>query len=414
MVQQKIPALIVHQGAVHHSHRFVNQLAVQIEIPRNLLLTGARLAADHDRLAHGGQGLNFRVQRAHCAAQAVKAVGKQVLALAAVHRPQPCPVSVQRDARRHAVEKISLGLVCHKDLRRDTVQLVAFGVVKFQRTADGYLRQVGAQLLQQFRRRVGGAGIKDAAVLVQYDGAAILPLGNAPQQHDFPPLLIVPLADAQRLVNGSVEALHTRCNKKCVQPQLPCHGVGNHVTDDHAIAALLQALQGVRNLIGTMYGQDIQIIAQQAAQCVRWFGDAGEADNGVQACVILRQLHCAQHIIDRNIDVHHRQVRHFANQRRRAPAGDNAVIGIGRHPLHDGHTGIHVAGVGIQLDLRVRFGCALHRSAHTVIRGNTENANLALLHSSKTSVFIFETIITGYSTNCTTCVFLFETLCRIV
>ena len=177
--------------------------------------------------------------------------------------------------------------------------------------------------------------------------------------------------------------------------------MGDHITDDHTVAALLQTLQGVRDLVGAVYGQNIQVIAQQTAQRVRRLGNAGKADNGVQACVILRQLHRAQHIVNRNVDVHHRQIGHLADQRRRAAAGDNAVIGVGRHPLHDGNTGIQIAGVGVQLNLRVAFCCALHRSAHTIIRGDTENANLALLHSSKTSVFSFETIIADCGTNCT-------------
>ena len=82
--------------------------------------------------------------------------------------------------------------------------MVVFGIIKFQSAVCRYLSHVAAQLLQQFLRRIVGAGIKNSPVAVQHDGAAVLSLRDAPQQHDLPPLLAVPLADAQRLVKKTL------------------------------------------------------------------------------------------------------------------------------------------------------------------------------------------------------------------
>ena len=71
----------------------------------DLLFAGARLAADEQGLAHGSKGVDLGVLRAHGTAQAVKAVGEKILALAFVQRPQPRAAGMQRDAGGHAVNR---------------------------------------------------------------------------------------------------------------------------------------------------------------------------------------------------------------------------------------------------------------------------------------------------------------------
>ena len=103
---------------------------MQIEIAGDLLFAGARLAADEQGLTHGGKGVDLGVLRAHGTAQAVKAVGEKILALALVQRPQPRAAGMQRDAGGHAVEQVPLHIVHQQHLCCDAVQLAALGVIE--------------------------------------------------------------------------------------------------------------------------------------------------------------------------------------------------------------------------------------------------------------------------------------------
>ena len=89
------------------------------------------------------------------------------------------------------------------------------------------------------------------------------------------------------------------------RPISPGDGVGDHVTDHHPVAALLQALQSVAHLSSVVHGEDVEVEVQQAAQGVGRLGDGGEAHDGVEAGIILGQLHGAQHVVHRDVDVHH-------------------------------------------------------------------------------------------------------------
>lgn len=142
-------------------------------------------------------------------------------------------------------------------------------------------------------------------------------------------------------------------------------------------------------------GENVQIEPEQAAQGMRRFGDAGKAHDGVKAGVVFGQLHRAQHIIDRDLDINHRQIRDLPNQGSCTAPGDDAVVGIGRHLLYNGLAFLQISGKDVQLNFQVRLCGLLHGSTHSIIRRYAENSGMCLDH--KHPPFIFETIITDIS-----------------
>lgn len=82
--------------------------------------------------------------------------------------------------------------------------------------------------------------------------------------------------DAHGLVDGGVETFDAGSDEESVKTHLPGDGVGDHVTDHHPVAALLQAFQGVSHLSGVVHGEDVEVEVQQAAQGVGRLGDGGK------------------------------------------------------------------------------------------------------------------------------------------
>ena len=181
-----------------------------------------------------------------------------------------------------------------------------------------------------------------------------------------------------------MQALDAGGDEKGVKAHFPGNGVGDHIADHHPVAALLELLQGVAHLLGAADGEDVQIKVQQAAKGVGRLGDAGKAHDGVQAGVVLCQLHGAQHVIHRNMDIHHRQVGHLPDQGGGAAAGDDAVVAVGCHALDDGLPLLQIAGVHLQLNVGVSLRRLLHGGAHSVVGGNAQNAGVSFDH--KTSL----------------------------
>ncbi len=65
-----------------------------------------------------------------------------------------------------------------------------------------------------------------------------------------------------------MEAFDAGSDEEGVEAHLPGDGVGDHVTDHHPVAALLQAFQGVAHLSGVVHGEDVEAEVQQTAQGV--------------------------------------------------------------------------------------------------------------------------------------------------
>ena len=243
---------------------------------------------------------------------------------------------------------------------------------------------MGLQTAVQLRGDVLHIIIEQAAVRLHHHDPAALLLRDAAQKQVLLPQLAEPCADVHRLIDGAVQAFDAGGDQEGVKAHLPGNGVGDHITDHHPVAALLEPLQGVAHLLGTADGEDVQIKVQQAAKGVGGFGDAGKAHDGVQAGVVLCQFHGAQHIIHRDMDIHHRQVGHLPDQGGGAAAGDDAVVAVGRHALHDGLSLFQIAGVHLQLNVGVGLRRLLHGGAHSVVGGNAQNAGVSLDH--KTSL----------------------------
>ena len=288
---------------------------------------------------------------------------------------------MEGDAGRDAVEQAALDVVHQQQLGGDAVELIPLGVVKAEVAADWDVPDAGAQDIAQLGRDLGDAAVEEVAAGLHDDDPAILPLRDAAQEEVLLPQLAEPRADADGLIDGGVEALDAGGNEEGVEAHLPGDGVSDHIADHHPVAALLQPFQRVAHLVGVVDGQDVEVEVQQAAQGVGRFGDGGEAHDGVEARVVLGQLHGAQHIVHRDVDVHHRQVRHLTDEGGRAAAGDDAVVGVGLHLLHDGLSVFEVAGVDVHLNIGVGLRSLLHRSAHSVVRGDAQNAGMSLDHS---------------------------------
>ena len=288
---------------------------------------------------------------------------------------------MQRDAGGHAVKQIPLDVVHQQYLRRDAVELIPLSIIELQAAGGRDLPQVVLQYPAQFRRQLVDAAVKDLAGGLHHDHPAVLLLRDAAQKQILLPQAAEPCADAHGLVDGGVQALHTRSDKKSVKAHFAGNGVGDHIADHHPVAALLQALQCMGDFFCAVNSEDIQIKAQQAAQGMSRFGDAGKAHDGIELGVVLGQLHGAQHIIDRDLDIHHRQVGDLPDHGGGAAAGDDAVVGVRRHLLHDGLAVLEIAGVYIQLNVRVSLHGLLHGGAHPVVGGNAEDAGMCFDHN---------------------------------
>ena len=329
MVEQEIPGLLIQQRTVHHDEGAVCKGAVQIEVTCDLLFAGAGLAVDEYRLAQQGEGAYLGRLDTHRAAEAVEAVGEEVFALALVQGAQTGTAGMERDAGRDTVEQTPLDVVHQQLLGGDAVELVPLGVVKAEVAAGRYLPDVGLKDAAQLRRDLGDAAVEEVTIGLHDDDAAILALSDAAEEQVLLPQMAEPGADVHGLVDGGVEAFDAGGDEEGVEAHLPGDGVGDHVTDHHPVAALLQAFQGVAHLSGVVHGEDVEVEVQQAAQGVGRLGDGGEAHDGVEAGIILGQLHGAQHVVHRDVDVHHRQVGHLPDEGCGAAAGDDAVVGVG-------------------------------------------------------------------------------------
>jgi len=381
VVEQEIPGLLIQQRTVHYNEGVVCKGAVQIEIACDLLFAGAGLAVDEYRLAQQGEGAYLGRLSAHRAAEAVEAVGEEVFALALVQGAQAGTAGMERDAGRNTVEQIPLDVVHQQLLGGDAVELVPLGVVKAEIAAGRYLSDVGLKDAAQLRRDLGDAAVEEVTVGLHDDDAAILALGDAAEEQVLLPQMAEPGADVHGLVDGGVEAFDAGGDEEGVEAHLPGDGVGDHVTDHHPVAALLQAFQGVAHLSSVVHGEDVEVEVQQTAQGVSRLGDGGKAHDGVEAGIILGQLHGAQHVVHRDVDVHHRQVGHLPDEGGGATAGDDAVVGVGGHLLHDGLPVFQVAGVNVHFNIGISLRRLLHRGAHSVVGGDAQNTGVSLYHN---------------------------------
>ena len=355
--------------------------AVQIEIACDLLFAGAGLTVDEYRLAQQGEGAYLGRLGTHRAAEAVEAVGEEVFALALVQGAQTGTAGMERDAGRNTVEQTPLDVVHQQLLGGDAVELVPLGVVKAEVAAGRYLPDVGLKDTVQLRRDLGDAAVEEVAVGLHDDDPAILALGDAAEEQVLLPQMAEPGADVHGLVDGGVEAFDAGGDEEGVEAHLPGDGVGDHVTDHHPVAALLQAFQSVAHLSSVVHGEDVEVEVQQAAQGVSRLSDGGEAHDGVEAGIIFSQLHGAQHVVHRDVDVHHRQVGHLPDEGGSAAAGDDAVVGVGGHLLHDGLPVFQVAGVNVHFDIGISLCRLLHRGAHSVVGGDAQNTGVSLYHN---------------------------------
>ena len=80
------------------------------------------------------------------------------------------------------------------------------------------------------------------------------------------------------------------------------------------------------------------------------------------------------------------QIGHLPDQGGGAAAGDDAVVAVGRHALHDGLSLFQIAGVHLQRNVGVGLRRQLHGGAHSVVGGNAQNAGVSFDH--KTSLHV--------------------------
>src|SRR5699024_12707566 len=102
--------------------------------------------------------------------------------------------------------------------------------------------------------------------------------------------------------------------------------VGDQFDVHNLLAALPQSVQCAVCLVNAVDGDDIHIQPQQVAQGVGRLGDAGKAHDGVEVGVVLGHFDGPQHVVDRQLDGHHRQVGHFPDAAGGAAAGDDEVV----------------------------------------------------------------------------------------
>ena len=100
---------------------------------------------------------------------------------------------------------------------------------------------MGLQTAVQLRGDVLHIIIEQAAVRLHHHDPAALLLRDAAQKQVLLPQLAEPCADVHRLIDGAVQALDAGGDQEGVKAHLPGNGVGDHITDHHPVAALLQA-----------------------------------------------------------------------------------------------------------------------------------------------------------------------------
>ena len=240
---------------------------------------------------------------------------------------------------------------------------------------------MGLQSPAQFRRHLVEVAVKQFPGRFHDDDPAVLLLRDAAQEQVFLPQPAKPAADVHGLIDGSVQAFHAGCDQESVKAHLPGDGVCDHIADYHPVAALLEPLQCMGHFFGAVHREDVQVEAQQAAQGVGRLRDAGKAHNGIELGIIFCQLHGAQYVVDRDLDIHHRQVGHLPDQSCCAAAGDDAVVSVGRDLLHDGLAVFKVAGVDIQFHVGICLCGLLHGGAHTVVGGDAEDSGVSFNHN---------------------------------
>lgn len=91
---------------------------------------------------------------------------------------------------------------------------------------------------------------------------------NVPQKEIFLPQAFKPRTDADRLVDRRMQAFDTRGDEKSIKAHLAGDGMGHHVAHHHPVPTLPQTLQRMLYIFCTVHGKDVQIIVQQAAQCM--------------------------------------------------------------------------------------------------------------------------------------------------
>ena len=102
--------------------------------------------------------------------------------------------------------------------------------------------------------------------------------------------------------------------------------IGDHVADDQLAAVRLQIGQHVFHLAVAAQGDDLHAPLQQVAQDVGGLGDVLKAHDGVAVLIVFHQLDAAQHVVDGDFDLHHRQGRIILQHFRRAAAGNDDVV----------------------------------------------------------------------------------------
>ena len=252
-------------------------------------------------------------------------------------------------------------------------------MVKGQSFPRLHLFDMRPQRRQQFPGRLRGTEIPDRPLPVQHHNGHIAPVHTA-KNPVFLAQSAESLAERNRLIQCSPQSFCTGGNQIGIHSHLPGHGMGDHVADHHPIAFTVQPVQCPHHLIIAVDGMNVHLIAQQVAQNVGRLRDAGKSHNGVPSAIILRQFHRAQHVINRQFDVHHRNAADLANPLRRAAPGDDAVIGILGGLLDNGHAFVQVADGHIQPHIGILLRRPFHYGFHTLIGCNPQNVNPAFFH----------------------------------
>ena len=240
-------------------------------------------------------------------------------------------------------------------------------------------------ILERFETLIRENGLENEDMVV-------LGAGNAAQKQIFLAQRPRPAPDGYRLFQGRAERFRPRRDQKGIQAHLSGQGMGNHISDHHAVAALFQPLQDLGRIFGAVNGQNIDVIAQQVTQDVGRFCNAGEAHNGIAVRVVSCQLDGPQHIIDRKLDFYHRNIGYPADQLGCTAAGDNAVIDSRRELLDDARPSLQITGPDIQMEVGKGLRLTLHGQLHAFIGGNSQDMGLILCHTihtlSKTALIV--------------------------
>ena len=176
-----------------------------------------------------------------------------------------------------------------------------------------------------------------------------------------------------------MQALHAGGNQEGVHAQLPGHGIGDHIADNHPVSGGLQPRQHRSDFLRAVDGHNIHRIFQQIAEGMRRLRDVWEAHDGVPLHIVFRQAHGSQHVIHGHRDFYHRDVRDLLDQPRRAAPGENAVVVLPLMLPDNGDAFLQVAGIHVQMKRGAVFRRPLHGCLHPLIGGNPQNPHLCLL-----------------------------------